>query len=68
MGLLVGALHSVAQFNQSQITFTPLAMDKNGALIKQIIKANNGKLLIQGVDISYLLRMLSNPFEPVIAP
>ncbi|MDO9364870.1 MAG: chemotaxis protein CheW [Methylotenera sp.] len=68
IGLLVGALHSVAQFNESQITFTPLAMGKNGALIKQIIKANNGKLLIQGVDISYLLRMLSNPFEPVIAP
>jgi chemotaxis signal transduction protein len=66
IGLLVGALHSVAQFNESQITFTPLATDKNGALIKQIMKANDGNLLIQGIDINYLLNMLSNPFAPVI--
>jgi len=66
VGLLVGALHSVATFNESQVADTPLAIDSRGALIKQIIKANGGKLLIQGVDISYLFKMLSNPFEPVI--
>ena len=65
IGLLVGALHSVAQFNASQVTFTPLAADRDGVLIKQIIKANGGNLLIQAIDIKYLLNMLSNPFESV---
>jgi chemotaxis signal transduction protein len=65
IGLLVGALHSVAQFNTSQVTFTPLATDRDGVLIKQIIKANCGNLLIQAIDVRYLLKMLSNPFELV---
>ena len=65
IGLLVGALHSVAEFSEKQITVTPLAADSSGVLIKQIIKANGGKLLIQGIDINYLFKMLSNPFEPV---
>jgi chemotaxis signal transduction protein len=65
IGLLVSALHSVAQFNKSQITNTPLATNKTGSLIKHIIKANNGNLLIQGIDINYLLTMLSNPFAPI---
>ena len=65
IGLLVGSLHSVAQFNESQVTHTPLAVNRDGVLIKQIIKANSGKLLIQGIDIKYLLNMLSNPFESV---
>lgn len=66
VGLLVGALHSVAQFNESQVTITPLATTRNSMLIKQIIKANEGKLLIQSIDISYLLKMLSNPYELII--
>jgi chemotaxis signal transduction protein len=65
VGLLVGALHSVAQFNLSQVNKTPLAKDRESVLIKQIIKANEGALLIQGIDISYLIKMLSNPFELV---
>lgn len=47
------------------MTFTPLAFARDGVLIKQIIKANNGKLLIQSIDIKYLLNMLSHPFESV---
>jgi chemotaxis signal transduction protein len=65
IGLLVGALHSVAQFNQTQISMTPLANDKRGNLIKWIIKANEGNLFIQCVDVDFLLRMLTNPFDPV---
>jgi chemotaxis signal transduction protein len=65
VGLLVGALHSVAQFNENQINTTPLSNERNSTLIKQIIKANEGALLIQGIDISYLIKMLSNPFELV---
>ena len=61
--MLVGALHSVAQFNDSQLNKTPLAKDGESILIKKIIKANGGSLLIQSIDISYLIKMLSNPFE-----
>jgi len=65
VGLLVGALHSVAQFSENQISTTPLANDKRGNLIKWIIKANDGNLFIQCVDVDFLLRMLTNPFDPV---
>ncbi|PPC82036.1 MAG: chemotaxis protein CheW [Methylotenera sp.] len=65
IGLLVGALHSVAQFSQAQISTTPLADEKRGNLIKWIIKANDGNLFIQCVDVDFLLRMLTNPFDPV---
>jgi chemotaxis signal transduction protein len=65
IGLLVGALHSVAEFNEDDIITTPIAADSSGRLIKQIIKANNGKLLIQGIDIDYLANMLTNPYAQV---
>jgi len=65
IGLLVGALHSVAEFNEDDIISTPIAADSKGRLIKQIIKANHGKLLIQGIDIEYLTNMLTNPFAQV---
>lgn len=61
VGLLVGALHSVAKFNVNQINPTPLVNEKKGSLIKK----NDGNLLIQCVDIDYLLRMLTNPFDQV---
>lgn len=63
VGLLVEALHTVAEFNNNHINGTPLPADKSGALVKQIIKANGGNLLIQSIDVAYLLRMLTNPFE-----
>ncbi len=65
IGLLVSALHSVAQFSEKDLTNTPLKTMKKQTLIKQIIKANNGDLLIQSIDIDYLLQMLSNPFAPI---
>lgn len=65
IGLLVGALHSVAEFSENDIITTPIAADSGGRLIKQIIKANHGKLLIQGIDIDYLANMLTNPFAKV---
>lgn len=65
VGLLVGALHSVAKFNVNQINPTPLVNEKKGSLIKNMIKTNDGNLLIQCVDIDYLLRMLTNPFDQV---
>jgi chemotaxis signal transduction protein len=65
IGLLVSALHSVVEFNPNNVSSTPLTSDSRGALIKEIIQANDGKLLIQSIDLEYLLQMLTNPFEPV---
>jgi chemotaxis signal transduction protein len=59
VGLLVSALHSVAQFSHIEINATPLSKVSDGALIKQIIKANQGELLIQGLDIRCLFKLLN---------
>lgn len=60
-GLLVGELHSVAQFNKNQIMPSPLSTENSKSLIKHIIKANQGHLLIQEVDVSFLVDTLIQP-------
>jgi chemotaxis signal transduction protein len=66
IGLLVSTLHSVAEFDLSQISSSAMLADNNGVLIKSIIQANQGDLLIQWLDIAYLIKMLSKPFDTVI--
>jgi chemotaxis signal transduction protein len=62
VGLLVSELHGVAKFEESQIIPTPLAsIGGNGMLVKQVIMANEGSLLVQVVDTDYLFKMLKNP-------
>ena len=58
-GLLVSELHGVPEFSASQITPTPLASMSEGMLIPQVIKANDGRLLIQAIDIACLFRLLN---------
>ena len=61
IGLLVSELHGVAKFDPAQIIDTPLAGGGNGMLVKQVIKANDGRLLIQVVDLDYLFGILMDP-------
>ncbi|MDL2357033.1 MAG: chemotaxis protein CheW, partial [Pseudomonadota bacterium] len=49
VGLLVSELHGVAKFDEAQIIDTPLAIGGGAMLVKQVIKANQGDLLIQVV-------------------
>ncbi|MGZ5817208.1 MAG: chemotaxis protein CheW, partial [Burkholderiaceae bacterium] len=63
IGLLVGELHGVPEFQSSQIIPTPLAAQENGMLVKQVIKANDGKLLIQAVDVESLFAVLNDRSE-----
>ena len=63
IGLLVDELHGVAKFDPRQIIDTPLLAGAGGMLVKQIIKANDGALLIQVVDLDYLFGMLAEPDE-----
>jgi chemotaxis signal transduction protein len=58
IGLLVSELHGVAKFDPAQIVDTPLAGSGDGMLVNQVIKANDGRLLIQVVDLDYLFGIL----------
>lgn len=58
-GLLVDALHGVPEFNASQIMPNPFVGHPDASLVKQLIKANGGQLLIHAVDISSLVRLLT---------
>jgi chemotaxis signal transduction protein len=61
IGLLVSELHGVAKFDPAQIADTPLAGGEGGMLVKHVIKANDGRLLIQVVDLDYLFALLMDP-------
>jgi chemotaxis signal transduction protein len=57
IGLLVDDLHSVQQFDAADMTESPLAVG-DAALAPRLIKANQGNLLIQEIDIERLLARL----------
>ena len=57
-GLLVGALHGVPEFNETELMPSPFAGRADSALVKYFIKANGGRLLIQAVDIHRLFSVL----------
>lgn len=57
IGLLVDDLHSVQQFDAADMTESPLGSDQS-ALAPRLIKANQGNLLIQEIDIERLFARL----------
>lgn len=61
IGLLVSELHGVGKFDPAQVIDMPLAVGPNGMLVKQVIKANDGSLLIQVINLAYLFAMLADP-------
>ena len=65
LGLLVGALHAVPQFDQADIVPTPFAGGSNGMLVPRLIMANDGDVLIQVVDTDALFKLI---FETLPAP
>lgn len=64
IGLLVSELHAVPEFKAAQIIPTPFAGHANGNLVTEVIKANDGRLLIQAVDVGYLFELLMDKEEP----
>ncbi|MGE5652176.1 MAG: chemotaxis protein CheW [Bacillota bacterium] len=66
VGLLVGDLHGVPEFQPAQIVPTPFAAQADGLLVKQVIKANGGRLLIQAIDIAQLFSCLADPSLPTL--
>ncbi|MET0268449.1 MAG: chemotaxis protein CheW [Duganella sp.] len=57
IGLMVDDLHSVQQFDTSEMTASPLGMGDN-TLAPRLIKANQGKLLIQEIELDRLFARL----------
>jgi len=57
IGLLVDDLHSVHQFDAADMTGSPLGTDDT-AMAPRLIKANQGNLLIQEIDIERLFARL----------
>ncbi|HEX5345155.1 MAG TPA: chemotaxis protein CheW [Duganella sp.] len=57
IGLLVDDLHSVQQFDSSDMTESPLGGGE-AALAPRLIKANQGNLLIQEIDLERLFARL----------
>ena len=66
VGILVGELHGVPEFQPTQIVPTPFASQAEGLLVKQVIKANGGRLLIQAMDVAQLFACLLDPSLPVL--
>ncbi len=63
VGLLVGALDAVPQFELDQIVATPFG-GGDLKLVPQVIMANGGALLIQVVDSAYLFARLFDAGAP----
>ena len=58
VGLLVDALHAVPSFSAAQIIPMPFALMGSSVLVTQVIKANQGALLLQLIDPERLLALL----------
>lgn len=65
-GFLVEELHEVPAFAEDQIIPAPFLRLAEGMLVKQIIKANDGRLLIQAIDVTQLFVCLSDPTLPTL--
>lgn len=66
IGLLVDELHGVPEFHAAQIVPTPFAASPEGLLVKQVIRANEGNLLIQALDVAQLFACLKDPSLPTV--
>jgi chemotaxis signal transduction protein len=60
IGLLVSELHGVPEFQASHITPTPLASPSDGLLVTEVIQANDGRLLIQSINVDHLFAILKD--------
>lgn len=66
IGLLVDELHGVPEFQPAHIVPTPFAARADGLLVKQVIQANGGGLLIQSLDVAQLFACLKDASLPTV--
>ena len=63
VGLLVDRLHAVPRFSPAQINQMPFTSLGDTTIVTQVIKANNGELLIQLVDVERLFTLLLHDID-----
>ncbi|HEY8605969.1 MAG TPA: chemotaxis protein CheW [Noviherbaspirillum sp.] len=66
IGVLVDELHGVPGFLPEQIVPTPFAAHPEGLLVKQVIQASQGRILIQALDVAQLYACLRDPALPTV--
>lgn len=68
IAVLVDDLHGVPTFANTQMAPTPFAANAPGALVKQVIRANGGSLLLQALDVAQLFACIHDPSLPTVLP
>ena len=66
IAVLVDELHGVPKFAASQIKATSFAAMSDALLVKQVIQANEGRILIQVLDIVQLMACIRDPSLPTL--
>ena len=61
IGLLVNELHGVTTFASHRLMQAPALAGYNGQLIDRLIKANQGQVLVQCLDVAKLMAILRRP-------
>jgi chemotaxis signal transduction protein len=68
IAILADDLHGVPKFRRSQLTPTPIAPGADGLLVKHVIRANGGSLLVQVLDVVRLFACIEDPGLPTVLP
>jgi chemotaxis signal transduction protein len=68
MAILADDLHGVPKFHPSQMVPSPVAAGTDGLLVKQVIRANGGNLLVQVLDVAQLFACIEDPSLPTVLP
>ena len=66
IGVLVDELHAVPRFSASQIKPTPFSAMRDKLLVKEVVQANEGRLLIQVLDVAQLISCIQDPSLPTL--
>ncbi|WP_084153782.1 chemotaxis protein CheW [Simplicispira psychrophila] len=68
IGLLVNELHGVTTFASHRIMQAPALTGYNGQLIDRLIKANQGQVLVQCLDVEKIMALLRRSSDTTAPP
>lgn len=66
--VLIDELHDVPKFEPGQITPTPFAATMKGLLVREVVCANEGRLLLQILDVRQLFACVDDLGLPTVLP
>jgi len=68
IAVLVDDLHGVPKFTPAQMVPSPVAAGTDGLLVKQVVRANGGNVLVQALDVAQLFACVEDPSLPTLLP